>query len=133
MSLSPEERITMRDLHLERCDMFLHSADTCYENGDYFTAANRYYYACFHAVHALFVMNEIYARSHDGMNVQFSQYFVKTGIFEPRFGSLIAKMEQLRDKADYNIFYKITAESISDKRPIIVEFIACVKQYLQVA
>lgn len=27
MSLSPEERITMRDLHLERCDMFLHSAD----------------------------------------------------------------------------------------------------------
>lgn len=131
MSLSEQDRKTMRDLYLERCDLFLQKADTYFEQGDYFTAANRYYYACFHAIHALFVVNGLYTRSHEGMNVLFSLHFVKTGLFEPKYGSLIAKMEQLRDKADYNVLFDVSAEDLVEMRPVIHELVDKIKEYIQ--
>lgn len=131
MSLSEQDRKTMRDLYLERCDLFLQKADTYFEQGDYFTAANRYYYACFHAIHALFVVNGLYTRSHEGMNVLFSLHFVKTGLFEPKYGSLIAKMEQLRDKADYNVLFDVSAEDPTEMRPVIHELVDKIKEYIK--
>ena len=41
-------------------------------------AANRYYYACFHAVQALFIAKGVNAHTHTGINTQFSLHFVKT-------------------------------------------------------
>lgn len=130
MSLSEQDRKAMCDLHLERCNLFLEKADTYYEMGDFYTAANRYYYACFHAVHALFVTNGLYTRSHEGMHVLFSLHFVKTGIFEPKYGSLISRMEQLRDKADYNVLFEVSAEDMSSMRPTIHELVSLIKEHL---
>ena len=127
-SLSAQDRQTMCSLHMERCELFLAKADAYYEAGDYFTAANRYYYACFHAIHALFVKNELYTRTHEGMNVLFSLHFVKTGIFDTKYGALIARMEQLRDKADYNVLFDISEEDLSAMRPTIHELIDKIKE-----
>lgn len=47
-------------------------------------AANRYYYACFHAVQALFIHNGLASKTHSGMLSQFGLHFIKTGIIEDR-------------------------------------------------
>ncbi len=130
MSLSEQDRQTMCKLHMERSELFLQKADAYYAQCDFYTAANRYYYACFHAIHALFVVNELYTRSHEGMNVLFSLHFVKTGVFDPKYGSLVARMEQLRDKADYNVLFEVGEEDLQSMRPLIHKLIEQIKEYL---
>ena len=75
-------------------------------------AANRYYYACFHAVQALFVHNGLAARRHAGMLSQFGLHFIKTGIIEDRLGGFLTRMEQLRQKGDYNCVFSITKDEL---------------------
>jgi uncharacterized protein (UPF0332 family) len=53
---------------------------------------------------------EIIVRTHSGMISQFSQHFVKTGIVPIETGSFLARLFQLRQKADYNCAYDITNE-----------------------
>lgn len=43
---------------------------------------NRLYYACFYAVIALLIKNNISTQTHDGARTQFGLIFVKTGIID---------------------------------------------------
>lgn len=101
-------------LQTEKARRFLSQADQMMGMEIWELAANRYYYACFHAVQALFIKNDINAHSHAGMNTQFSLHFVKTGIVELSYGSFLARMFQLRQKADYNCAYEIGENDISE-------------------
>ena len=75
-------------------------------------AANRYYYACFHAVQALFIHNGLSTRRHKGMLTQFGLHFIKTGIIEDRLGAFLTRMEQLREKGDYNCIFEVTKDEL---------------------
>lgn len=57
MSLNDEDRKTMVSLELEKAERFLQQAEMVRELQQWDLAANRYYYACFHAVQALFIHN----------------------------------------------------------------------------
>jgi uncharacterized protein (UPF0332 family) len=52
------------------------------------------------------------AHTHDGLLTQFGLHFVKAGKVESRLGAFLSRMEQLREKGDYNCFYSITEEEI---------------------
>ena len=131
MSLSAEERTLMINLRLERALSFLEEADNNYENLKKFsTAANRYYYACFHAVSALFVSKGLFPKSHEGVNVLFSQYFVKTGIFDVKFGAFLTRMEHLREKADYDVIFEVSELDLSQMKPLAHELIAQIQNLL---
>lgn len=87
-------------------------------------AVNRYYYACFHIVQALFIKKEILAHTHSGMLTQFSFHFVKTEKVSLEDGSFLARLFQLRQKADYNCAYDITKEealSLMEPTHVFVE------------
>ena len=75
-------------------------------------ASNRYYYACYHAVQALLIKSELVAHTHDGLLTQFGLHFVKAGKVASRLGAFLSRMEQLREKGDYNCYYSITEEEI---------------------
>jgi len=59
MGLNDEDRKTMVGLEMEKADRFLKQAGMMCEMEQWDMAANRYYYACFHAVQALFIHNEL--------------------------------------------------------------------------
>lgn len=101
MSLSNEDKELLSHLHMDKAHVCLNDAEQLLTAGSVSSAANRLYYAVFHAMHALFVANGIYTKSHHGANAQFNQHFIKTGVLEPRFGRFVAVMENLREKADY--------------------------------
>lgn len=130
MSLSEEDRNTMKQHYLAKADAMLLRADEFYAQQDYSLAANRFYYACFHAIHALFMMDGIYAKSHEGMNVLFSQHYVKTEKVERKFGPFITKLESLREKADYNVIFEVTAEDLETMQPLSHELITLIHQLL---
>ena len=71
MSLNDEERKTMVGLQLEKANRFLEQAEMVRNLQQWDLAANRYYYACFHAVQALFIHNGLASKTHAGMLRQF--------------------------------------------------------------
>lgn len=102
------------NLQKEKAKRFLSQADEMVELKHWDLAANRYYYACFHAVLSLFICKGINAHTHAGINTQFSLMFVKTGIVSYSYGSFLARMFQLRQKADYNCAYEISESDIHE-------------------
>ena len=112
MGLNDEERKTMVGLELEKANRFLKQASMMCEIEQWDIAANRYYYACFHAVQALFIYNGLASRRHSGMLTQFGLHFIKTGVIEDRLGAFLTRMEQLREKGDYNCLFDVTKEEL---------------------
>lgn len=116
--MTPEERKILVDMQVERAHRFINQADEMMDMGYSDMAVNRFYYACFHIVQALFIKKEIVAHTHSGMLTQFSLHFVKTKKVSLEDGSFLARLFQLRQKADYNCAYDITKEeALSLKEP----------------
>ena len=112
MALNDEDRKTMVGLEMEKADRFLKQAGMMCEMEQWDIAANRYYYACFHAVQALFIFNGLASRRHSGMLTQLGLHFIKTGILEDRLGAFLTRMEQLREKGDYNCLFDVTKDEL---------------------
>ena len=112
MSLNDDERKTMVGLQMEKANRFLEQAEMVQELKQWDLAANRYYYACFHAVQALFIHNGLASKRHSGMLSQFGLHFIKTGIIEDKLGGFLTRMEQLREKGDYNCFFSVSEEEL---------------------
>ena len=94
-------------------------------------AANRYYYACYHAVQGLFIANGLPAtKKHSGTVTQFSLHFVKTGTVETTYGSFLARMMQLRQKADYNCAYDISEKDLAEQVSLSKDFIKKIEELL---
>ncbi len=113
-------------LQREKAKRFLSQADEMIELKHWDLAANRYYYACFHAVQALFIAKGVNAHTHTGINTQFSLHFVKTGIVDSSYGSFLARMFQLRQKADYNCAYEISESDVLEINGLAHKFIGAV-------
>lgn len=112
MSLKQEERDIMVGLELEKADSTFAENEGLTENGYWNTLANRLYYALFHAVSAMLISDGREVGSHKGAAIRFHQYYVRTGIFTDDEGSFYSQMETLREKADYNCFFKISEADV---------------------
>jgi uncharacterized protein (UPF0332 family) len=106
MSLSQEERAIVVGLELEKADKFLAQAEAVAELGIWDVVANRIFYAAFHAVSALLINDHIEVRSHKGAGLMFGQKYVIPGLFSADDGRLYAKLQDLREKSDYNLVYQ---------------------------
>lgn len=113
MSLNDGERRTMVALEMEKAHRFLNQAQMVQDMQQWDLAANRYYYACFHAVQALFIHNGLASKTHSGMLSQFGLHFIKPGIIEDRLGGFLTRMEQMREKGDYNCLISINEEELN--------------------
>ena len=122
--MDEQNRKYLVKLQMERAYRFLKQADEMYNLQHWDMAANRYYYACYHAVQGLFISKGLPApKKHAGAVAQFSLHFVKEGIVEPVYGSFLARMMQLRQKADYNCAYDISQMDLEEYVSLSKEFI----------
>ena len=75
--------------------------------------ANRIFYAAFHTVSALLINDHIEVRSHKGAGLMFGQKYVIPGIFSADDGRLYAKLQDLREKSDYNLVYQSSEDEMA--------------------
>ena len=111
------ERQVAKSLH------FLNQADEMMQLSHFDLAINRFYYACFHIVQALFIQHGISGHTHSGVIMQFSKNFVKTNIVPMETGSLLARLFQLRQKADYNCAYDVSDEEVQTLAKPVHDFV----------
>ena len=112
--MKEEDRQSMITHHREKAHHILEQADLMMTMEQWDLAVNRYYYACFHIVQALFVANGLSAHTHSGSSTVLGQHFVKSGIVDFSYGRFFATMVQLRQKADYNSVANITEKEARD-------------------
>lgn len=130
MSLTDEERKSLVQLRLDKAELFLREAQQMVELTLWDLAANRFYYACFHATQALLVCYGLSAHTHAGTIATFGLNFVKSGKVDIKYGAFISRMEQLRKKADYNCDYDVSREDVESMVEPTKSFIMKIKKLI---
>ena len=128
MSLSKEERDVIVKMQMEKSDRFISEAVSVARMGLWDLVANRLYYSVFHAVAGLFIHDGIEVRSHKGAVVMFGQKYVSTGAFDSKWGRFYAKLQDIREKCDYNLVYVSTEDEMAPLIEEAKELIAIIKQ-----
>lgn len=130
MGLTSEERAAVVALRMDKARRFLSEADQMVGLGLWDLAANRFYYACFHAAQALLVSRGLSAHTHAGTLSVFGVHFVKTGVVSRSLGAFFSWMEQLRMKSDYNCEYDVGEDDVASMIQPAHEFIATLARLL---
>ena len=130
MNLKEEDRQIMVSLELEKADSTFAEHEGLTEKGYWNTLANRLYYALFHAVSALLINDSREVGSHRGADIRFHQYYIRTGVFTEDEGSFYSQMETLREKSDYNCFFKVSEADVKSRIEPTRQLIEKIKRYI---
>ena len=82
--MQEHERKALSQARLEHAVECLSAARNFLETGNYESAANRSYYAVFHAMRAVLAFDEIDMKRHSGVISEFRRRYIKAEIFETR-------------------------------------------------
>ena len=130
MSLNDEERKLLVEFEIEKAHKLIDQF-TILENAALWdTLANRVYYAVFHAVTALLIMNGLHAGSHQGVSVLFNKHFVKENLVDEKYGRLLARLENMREKSDYTCLFETTKEEVMPMIPPAKEMISIIENLI---
>ena len=123
MSLSTEDKKALIAYRCEKADTALEDAAFLTDAGRYGLAANRLYYALYHAASALLLSKGIITKRHSGLITQIHLSFVKTGILTEDEGALFRVMFDLRHEDDYEDFIDIERADIEEYTPQVSKLV----------
>ena len=130
MSLNDEERKLLVEFEVEKARKLIDQFPIL-ENAELWdTLANRVYYAVFHAVTALLIKNGLHAGSHQGVSVLFNKHFVKENLVDEKYGRLLARLENMREKSDYTCLFETTKEEVLPMIPQAKEMITIIESLI---
>lgn len=91
---------------------------------------NRSYYAIFHAMRAVNVLDEFDSSKHSGVIAHFNQCHVKTGDFEKAASKIIQNAMEMREHADYEDFFVASKKDAEEQISKAEQFLEYVKSFL---
>ena len=112
---------------LERADALLQTCRNLVDDRDWFSLANRLYYAVYQAISALLVHNAIPVNSHTGAKAMFDLHFVKTNKAEVKWSKLYTRLSDARHSSDYGAFIEFTPDDVLPLLPQTEAFIDLIK------
>lgn len=121
---------TLCKYRLERAWEDLCAAEHDHQAGYYKAAINRSYYAIFHSIRAVNILDGFDASKHSSVIAHFNQYFVHTGEFERTTYKLIDSAYRIREKCDYSDFFIVSKEDSALQLAHAHMFFNTVKDYL---
>lgn len=86
----------------QRAQELLQTTKAIINLGDYNSAMNRLYYACFQVVLGLLLHHGIEAKTHEGVKRMLGNHFIKTGIIDREMGRFYSRVLEARIQADYD-------------------------------
>ena len=128
--MQPREK-DLSEYRLERAEEDMRAASINIENGLYKAAVNRSYYAIFHAIRAVNVLDGFDASKHSSVIAHFNQYHVHTGEFDKGTYKIIDSAYRIREKCDYSDFFLVSKEEAVEQYEKAAAFLQCVKQYMR--
>lgn len=112
MKLTEEERDSLVRNRVIRSFETWEETKGIIQNGYWYAAANRMYYACFYMTTALLMKHGYTASTHSGVIRLFGLHFVSTGLVSRELGRLYSNVFELRQSGDYDDWKVIEEKDI---------------------
>jgi uncharacterized protein len=127
--MKPNEKDLIR-YRLDRAGETLEEAQVMLKTGHPSGAVNRLYYACFYAVNALLLCRNMSSARHSGVLSLFNKNFIKSGVFDAKFGHFYTRLFDRRQDSDYEDTVPPTIADVEKLLPQTEDFIAAVSKYV---
>lgn len=108
----------------------LASAKILIDNGDCEGAANRTYYAVFHALRSVLALDKKDFRKHAGVISYFRREYIKSGVFPVEASVIIGDAFDIRSDSDYDDYYEVTETEIRSLLASVEKLLGWIKKYL---
>lgn len=115
---------------IERSKDCLREAKLLLDNGEYRGAANRAYYAAFHALRAVLALDDFDSKKHSGVISKFRETYIKTGMFTPEMSDTISSLFRIRSASDYDDFYIASKADVETQYQRAEKLVAEIERYL---
>lgn len=123
--------VDLSKYRLSQAKQCIKSAKLLAENDDYKGAANRSYYAIFHAMRSVLALEQIDFSKHSGVSAYFRKEYIKTGIFEIELSDIIKEAFDVRSDSDYDDYFVISKEEVKQQIENAEYFYTKIEAYLQ--
>lgn len=122
---------TLSEYRLNRAREDLKAAISNHQAGFYKAAINRSYYAIFHAIRAVNILDGFDASKHSSVIAHFNQFYVHERKFERDIYKLIDSAYRIREKCDYSDFFIASKEDSENQIENAQKFMMQVETFLK--
>ena len=122
---------TLSEYRLNRAREDLKAAISNHQAGFYKAAINRSYYAIFHAIRAVNILDGFDASKHSSVIAHFNQFYVHERKFERDIYKLIDSAYRIREKCDYSDFFIASKEDSENQIENAQKFVMQVETFLK--
>lgn len=117
-----------RLLHAQDC---LKEAEILLAANEYKGTANRAYYAAFHALRAVLILDEFDSKKHSGIIAKFRELYLKTELFDKSISDAISSLFRVRSASDYDDFYVVSKQDAMQQLEYAKNIVKLISDYLQ--
>ena len=121
----------LSEYRLNRAREDLKVAISNHQAGFYKAAINRSYYAIFHAIRAVNILDGFDASKHSSVIAHFNQFYVHERKFERDIYKLIDSAYRIREKCDYSDFFIASKEDSENQIENAQKFVKQVETFLK--
>lgn len=126
----PDNRKALSEYRLQTAMEKVEAAELLLDDEKYKDAANRAYYAMFHAVRAVLALDGVDFKKHSGVISYFRQQYIASGIFAKELSVMIGNAFLVRNQSDYEDFYVVSKAQATQQYENARAFCDIIKQYL---
>ena len=92
---------------------------------------NRLYYAAYYAIMALLLDSDLKPTTHNGVKSNFSEYFIKTGKVDSKYGKMYSQLFTWRQKGDYDDLFDFHKDNVEPYFEPVNDFISMTESMIQ--
>ena len=97
---------------------------------EYKGTANRAYYAAFHAMRAVLILDGFDSKKHSGIIAKFRELYLKTELFDKEISNSISSLFRVRTASDYDDFYVISKQDAVFQLEKAEHIVRIIEKYL---
>lgn len=125
--LPEQEALSAR--RMEQANQCLVSAEALLRINDLRGAVNRAYYAIFHAMRSVLILEGKDFAKHSGVISYFRKEYIKTGIFTVEISDTITELFNNRTSGDYDDYFNFTDEEVKDMITNAQQLVSVIEEY----
>ena len=123
--------IELAKYRMERAKEMLVASEDNLNIEQYRTSLNRSYYAIFHAMRAVNILEGYDSSKHSGVIAYFTQTFLKTERLDRGLSKIIKEASYLREKSDYDDFYIASKDEAKNQLENAETFLKKISEYIE--
>ena len=123
------ERETLSELRLSQAKQCLVSAEALLQINDERGAVNRAYYAVFHAIRSVLILEGKDFAKHSGVISYFRKEYIKTGVFSADISDTITDLFNSRSSSDYDDHFDFSKDEVVELLKESADFVTVIEEY----